>query len=832
MGLFTKAEMNKINKAAKRSNSSLKSVEKPKRSKKGAKAEIDKMSAKVEEYFSDSEAILITTEEELHDYVTKAIEAGYCVIDTETTGLDRIKDSIVGFSLYYPGGHECYVPNKHLIYIFDEPCKDQLTYEQSGKELQRFVDAGTKMIFANADYDISMMYKDFHVDMCDICYYDVILAWRCLKENEKRNGLKELYSKYVLNGHGDPMKFSDFFSVDLFPYCKPSVAKLYAANDAKITYELFRWQLPYVIKTNPKCKKNHLESIADLIWNIEFPMIKVCAMMHRNGIYFDLHVADKVRIRYHQKYDQELQDLRSMVQDLIDDVDTKNNSKRPFKTGHDFIPTSPKHVQYLCYDLLRLPNVSGTTDKGVLKDFALPQTDKVLAVRSLSVLINSFVDKLIGVAEGYDGRVHAQFRSVGADTGRMSCISKGTWISCPGGDKHIEDMCEGDYVYCYNTETNKLQLSKVLGKYKTGVRKCVKLNWRSKYNHSLQGSLICTPDHFLRTQDGRWVMACDLKPEDSLLYVHRRDCDKHTSLYASFGQRNEEEHVWIKSYLGYNESDYVIHHLDKNRNNNDPSNLVVCTPDTHQQIHLSNMDGYNHSLQYTREDIVRMCEDVHWQLRKVNHDYGTLLKYLRQYRINYIKEYTDSYSSRDWKTDENGTCTKHLHLPMNKNNCSYAIDLADGDLVLAASYFGVTLQEFKNSCDKYKLLGNHSIVSIEWLDDDYEVYDLCIEGYHNFIANELCVHNSNTPNLQNIPSHATDIRHMFRATSMSESYMETQDNTLTAKYFDRVYTQNGWIPCGNVQAGDTVTITNDENIDVPVNVVDVQCDGDVVTLTW
>lgn len=422
MGLFTKDEMSKINRAAKKSNIDLAVKSKPKRSRKGAKAEIDEMSRKVEEYFADSDAILITTVEELHGYVTKCLEAGYCGIDTETTGLDRINDHVVGFSLYYPGGHECYVPNKHLIYIFDEPCSGQLAYEQCKPELQRLVDGKCKMIFANADYDIAMIYHDFGVDFCSAFYYDVILAWRILKENEPRNGLKELYCKYVLKGNADPMKFSDFFSVDLFPYCKPQVAKLYAAHDAKITYDLFRWQLPYTIKTNPKCKKNHLERIADIIWNIEFPMVKVCALMHRNGIYFDPYVAEKVQVRYHEKYNKELSDLQQMVDDLVKDLDTPNNRKRPFKTGYDFVPTSPKHVQYLCYDLLKLPDPGGkgSTDKGILRDFGLPQTDKILSVRSLSTLINSFVDKLIRVSHEADGRIHPQFLSTGADTGRMS----------------------------------------------------------------------------------------------------------------------------------------------------------------------------------------------------------------------------------------------------------------------------------------------------------------------------------------------------------------------------------------------------------------------------
>ena len=188
-----------------------------------------------------------------------------CGIDTETTGTDVVHDTIVGASLYYPGGVECYIPCKHIVPIFDTPYKNQLTYEEVGQELQLFVNAGTKMIFANANFDIAVIYKDFKVDMIPVMYYDVIHAWRCLKENEKKNGLKELYAKYVLHGNGDPKKFSDFFNPKLFPFSRPEVAKLYAANDAKITYELFMWQLPYVTKSHPKCQKHHLEKIADLV---------------------------------------------------------------------------------------------------------------------------------------------------------------------------------------------------------------------------------------------------------------------------------------------------------------------------------------------------------------------------------------------------------------------------------------------------------------------------------------------------------------------------------------------------------------------------------------
>ena len=274
MKLFSASDQAKIIRSAQKS----KQVLQPRKvvNTNSMSAELKRISESVIEYFRGSSAVLITSKEQLHDYITALLEAGIAGIDTETTGLDRIRDYIVGASLYYPGGVECYIPIKHRVPIFEDLYKGQLTYEDVREEFQRIVDSNVKLVFANADFDLAMIYKDIKVDFKDRCWYDVIIAWRCLKENEPHNGLKELYNKYVLKGKGNPKRFSDFFPPALFPYCKPEVSKLYAANDAKITYELCMWQLPYLTKDHPKCKKSHLERIADLVWNVEFPLIKVC----------------------------------------------------------------------------------------------------------------------------------------------------------------------------------------------------------------------------------------------------------------------------------------------------------------------------------------------------------------------------------------------------------------------------------------------------------------------------------------------------------------------------------------------------------------------------
>lgn len=424
MGLWSAADIDAINNVAKKS----KSLTKPQKSNVKASSinsDLHEMSNKVVEYFSDSPAILITEESALHDYITACIEAGYAGIDTETTGLDRIQDTVVGASLYYPGGYECYIPMKHLVPIFDEPYRDQLSYEIVGSEFQRLADSNIKLIFANADFDLSMIYKDLHVDLNDSCYYDVILAWRCLKENERDNALKTLYSKYVLGGKGDPMKFRDFFTPQMFPYCRPEVAKLYAANDAKITFDLFKWQLPYVTPSHKKCQKNHLEKIANLLWGVEIPMIKVCQNMHRVGIELDSDTSDVLLKRYTDMQNEEQAKLARMVDDVLDSSTTLSTfQKRPFVKGSDFNPKSPLHVKYLLYTVMGLPTGpnGGSTDKSVLSEMNLPITNQILKVRSLGVLMNTFIEKLPASTTG-DSRIHAQFKQIGADTGRMSSQS-------------------------------------------------------------------------------------------------------------------------------------------------------------------------------------------------------------------------------------------------------------------------------------------------------------------------------------------------------------------------------------------------------------------------
>ena len=854
MALFSKAQIEQINQVAARSKEALAL---PKATKpKSINNELNEMSKKVEEYFKDSPAILITTEQELHDYVDRCIEAGYAGIDTETTGLDRINDTIVGVSLYYPGGVECYIPSKHLIPIFDEPYKDQLSYEVIGKELQRLVDAKVKLILANADYDIAMIYKDLKVDIVPAVYYDVILAWRCLKENEKDNTLKGLYNKYPLKGKGDPMKFRDFFSPALFPYCKPQVAKLYAANDAKITFDLFKWQLPYVTKTHPKCQKSHLEKIADLIWNIEFPMIRVCAQMHRDGMYLDNDTAEMLNQRYDKKNEEEMKVLQDMVQDLIDENDYPTNTKRPFRTGKEFNPKSPPHVKYLCHTLLRIPDTGGGTGKEVLRDLNLPQTNQVLAVRSLGVLISTFVKKLPNAVTRHDNRIHAQFRSVGAD-----CITGESILPTATGYRTIRDICES--AGC--KEAKHVDVDDLVIVNKDQISESA----QSVIKYTDYPTIKITTECGF-TLEGTYnhpVMVSQYKASDKVYANDKRLSDFWSGRYfKNLEDVSVGDFVEIPCNYWIGPDNYVETHFTVG-SPYQSSKTVAKMPAVYDEYFAEFLGMYHaDGAAYFREgtytiafsnddsDVISKVDELamtlfnvetsHYTAQADNNEVETYINCIQIHDIDKIlshgkrnKKIPDAIWSSPKSVinsyikgmtldssvylDENGRIAFELSI----------IDEQDANLVQyhLASQGILCYRTFNKNKDGWKtprlafnadnyMLFRDSIGFIESkkyretapcakntyssrrIDDSFRlkvekiecktntVYDLHVPGTHSFVSNGFISHNtgrmsSAEPNMQNIPSHATDIRHMFRATPgyiMLSSDYSQQEPKLTA----------------------------------------------------
>lgn len=80
---------------------------------------------------------------------------------------------------------------------------------------------------------------------------------------------------------------------------------------------------------------------------------------------------------------------------------------------------------------------------------------------------------------------------------------------------------------------------------------------------------------------------------------------------------------------------------------------------------------------------------------------------------------------------------------------------------------------------------------------------------------------SSDPNLQNIPSHITDIRKMFTASDNSFYISETTDNTFEVASWTELKTDTGWKSVNHVNVGDKLYIEGNDTITVSkIDVVD------------
>lgn len=223
---------------------------------------------------------VIQDEKELEDYITKAIEDGELAIDTETNGLDFGEMVIAGLCLYSPSQTGAYVPLNHVSYITMAKLDGQLSEQFVAEQLAKLKD--TKLIFFNAKFDIRVIKQTLGVEL--IPYWDGYIGARLLNENEPDNGLKALHNKYVLKGKGESFDYGSIFKGIPFSHIPINIAYLYAAHDAVITYELYKFQEPFLTKDHPTCIERNLQGVAYVFREIEMPLINIVAQMEDTGL--------------------------------------------------------------------------------------------------------------------------------------------------------------------------------------------------------------------------------------------------------------------------------------------------------------------------------------------------------------------------------------------------------------------------------------------------------------------------------------------------------------------------------------------------------------------
>lgn len=368
----------------------------------------------------------IIDENRLKEYIDKAIENGYISIDTETTGLDPITDEIVGGCIYTPGEKAAYIPINHISAITRTRLQNQLTNEQVGNQFKRLKENNIKIIYFNAKFDIRVMRHQLGVDLP--CYWDGFIAAKVLKENEEEANLKYLWKKYCSPDKEAPhFTFDKLFKDVKFNLVPMKTATLYAANDAIITWELYKFQEQYLDENNKLCQDCGFTKLAKLYKEIELPIIPLIADIEDNGISLDLEYSKKLSIKYHNLLDKSLAKFHNTLKDYEDKIQQYRNTHPYTKLGNPINIASPTQLAELFYDVLQIESVSRKQPRGtgsdILEKINHPLCANILEYRGYAKLLSTYIDKMPAILNSKTHKIHCNFHQYGAD-----CVTGDTII--------------------------------------------------------------------------------------------------------------------------------------------------------------------------------------------------------------------------------------------------------------------------------------------------------------------------------------------------------------------------------------------------------------------
>lgn len=381
----------------------------------------------------------IMSEKKLVEYIDTCIEEKIVAIDTETTGLDPLTDKLVGISLFAAGCKAVYIPLHHVSYITSVEVDGQISDEIMKRELLRLVEADVKLVFYNAKFDIRFIKNTLGVTLT--AYWDGYIATRLLNENEPENGLKAVHKKYCTNLQKDAFAFADLFSGVPFSYVPISSAYIYAARDAEITFELYKFQEPFLNPSSETCAEKNLVEVANLFRSIEMPLIPVLCRMEDRGIYFDFEKASELSTRYQAR----LKECEKVFIDFCNQnaqlIDKYKKSTPLHKLSTPINIASPSQISTLLYDILKVPMIDNKRGTGeeILLLIDHPVCKIILDHRAVSKLISTYIDKMQKIVNKDTKRIHCKFNQCGADTGRFSS-SEPNMQNIPSHNKEIRQM--------------------------------------------------------------------------------------------------------------------------------------------------------------------------------------------------------------------------------------------------------------------------------------------------------------------------------------------------------------------------------------------------------
>jgi DNA polymerase-1 len=354
--------------------------------------------------------------------------------DTETTGLDIQKLSIVGISIY-----DGILPPTFIEFNFEADVmrkeadpdskrkkrevwyryrhKTGINYQEAYDTIADIFD-GAEITCHNAKYDWKVA-KKYGFSNFKLKHDTMIMSY--LLDVNSPNGLKDNARKYLGRTVTElseviDMANPDWFAVDWDAYGK------YACDDAYNTEMLKKFFLP--LMENKKLMQTYYE--------LEMPIIIPVAKAEMSGIGIDKEVLYELSDEMHK-------DLESQEQKIYE------------AAGVEFNIGSNKQLAEVLFDRLGCPVIGKTktgqrqVDENTLKELAYRGyeiADEIISFNKIEKMLNTYVDKIPTLVDA-ESKLHGSFNQTGARTGRFSS-SNPNLQNQPKSDKRVRKAFVAD----------------------------------------------------------------------------------------------------------------------------------------------------------------------------------------------------------------------------------------------------------------------------------------------------------------------------------------------------------------------------------------------------
>jgi DNA polymerase-1 len=336
----------------------------------------------------------ILSAEELAATVEELRAARRISLDLETTSADPMRAVIVGITVCVREGESRYIPVGHtyLGAPAQLPLNDVLAALRPILE-----DPGKRIVGQNIKYD-ALVLSRHGLEIAPI-EFDTMVGSYLIDPDKGPHNLASICRDRL--GH-DMILFEDVVGrgakQTTFDQVPIERARDYSGEDADVVFRL----VPMLEERLNK------DGLADLMRDMELPLIRILLDMERTGVRIEPEVLKKLSSEFATRMRAAMDEVHRLA-------------------GEPFNLDSPKQLQRILFDKMGLKSGRKTktglsTDVAVLEKLASdhPLPGKLLEYRQLSKLRGTYVDALPAMIHPETGRVHTSYNQAVAATGRLS----------------------------------------------------------------------------------------------------------------------------------------------------------------------------------------------------------------------------------------------------------------------------------------------------------------------------------------------------------------------------------------------------------------------------